>query len=151
MSLNGRQHQGGWLCTQERTIPSETAAGKQIIEELLSDLARLEWGEQEIFGIHLAVEEAVVNAIKHGNQFAADKSVRVCYYLNPDQLRVEITDEGGGFNPDAVPDPTEDENLECPSGRGLMLMRSFMSVVRFNDVGNSVLMERSRAAASSAP
>jgi serine/threonine-protein kinase RsbW len=64
-------------------------------------------------------------------------------------LRVEITDEGGGFNPASVPDPTEDDNLECPCGRGLMLMRSFMSVVRFNDRGNSVLMERSRTIAPS--
>ena len=129
-------------------MASETAAGKQIIEELLSDLSRLSWGEQEIFGIHLAVEEAVVNAIKHGNQFASDKTVRVCYYLSDQQLRVEITDEGSGFNPESVPDPTEDDNLECPSGRGLMLMRSFMSVVRFNDRGNSVLMERSRTGAA---
>ena len=143
-SLDGRPLQNGWLCTQERTIPSESAAGKQFIEDLLNDLSRSAWSEHEIFGIHLAVEEAVVNAIKHGNQFSPEKSVRVCYYLSIEQLRVEITDEGGGFNPEAVPDPTDDDNLECPSGRGLMLMRSFMSVVRFNDRGNSVLMERSR-------
>ena len=148
-SQNGRQHQNGpgqngWLCTQERTIPSETAAGKQIIDDLLGDLARHQWAEQEIFGIHLAVEEAVVNAIKHGNQFSSDKTVRVSYHLSSDHLRIEITDQGCGFNPESVPDPTDDDNLECPSGRGLMLMRSFMSVVRFNDQGNSVLMERHR-------
>lgn len=145
-SQNGRPCHNGWLCSQERLIPSETAAGKQVIDELLSDLVRLQWGEQEIFGIHLAVEEAVVNAIKHGNQFSTDKSVRVCYHLNSDALRVEVTDQGNGFDPEAVPDPTDDDNLECPSGRGLMLMRSFMTVVRFNEQGNSVLMERVRGA-----
>lgn len=149
-SPNGRPLQNGWLCTQERTIPSESAAGKQFIEDLLNDLSQLEWGENEIFGIHLAVEEAVVNAIKHGNQFSTEKSVRVCYYVSIEQLRVEITDEGCGFDPEAVPDPTDDDNLECPSGRGLMLMRSFMSVVRFNDQGNSVLMERTRTTANGA-
>jgi serine/threonine-protein kinase RsbW len=144
--LNGHSRHDGWLCSQERTIASETAAGKQFIEDLLGDLARHSWGEQEIFGIHLAVEEAVVNAIKHGNQFASDKTVRVCYYLSSDRLRVEVTDQGQGFNPEEVPDPTDDENLECPSGRGLMLMRSFMTEVQFNERGNAVQMERTRAA-----
>ena len=142
--LNGHSRNGEWLCSQERTIASETAAGKQFIDDLLSDLGRHLWTEHELFGIHLAVEEAVVNAIKHGNQFASDKTVRVCYYLSSDRLRVEVTDQGDGFNPEAIPDPTEDENLECPSGRGLMLMRSFMTEVMFNDRGNSVLMERAR-------
>lgn len=144
--LNGHSRNGAWLCSQERTIASETAAGKQFIDDLLGDLAQQSWSEQEIFGIHLAVEEAVVNAIKHGNQFASDKTVRVCYYLSNDRLRVEVTDQGEGFNPEAVPDPTDDENLECPSGRGLMLMRSFMTQVNFNERGNSVLMERTRTA-----
>ena len=59
-------------------------------------------------------------------------------------LRIEIEDEGAGFNPLDVPDPTAEENLELPSGRGLMLMKNFMSNVEYNSLGNRVTMEKKR-------
>jgi serine/threonine-protein kinase RsbW len=61
---------------------------------------------------------------------------------------VEIADEGSGFNPEQVPDPTDPENLECPSGRGIMLMRSYMNRVEYNAAGNKVVMEKHRQTAS---
>jgi serine/threonine-protein kinase RsbW len=131
-----------WTWSLERRIPSDTAAGKQVVDELLEQLKQRDWVEHDIFGVHLAVEEALVNAIKHGNQHDTHKSVSISYKMSPTRLRIQITDEGNGFNPDDVPDPTDEENLECPSGRGLMLMRSFMSSVQYNDVGNSVTMEK---------
>ena len=131
-----------WTWSLERQIPSDTTAGKQVVDELLEQLKRHDWVEHDIFGVHLAVEEALVNAIKHGNQHDRDKSVSISYKMSPNRLRIQITDEGNGFNPDDVPDPTDEENLECPSGRGLMLMRSFMSRVEYNEVGNSVTMEK---------
>ena len=134
-----------WVWSQEQTIPSDTSAGRQLLDALLSELTRQEWGEQDTFGIHLAVEEALVNAIKHGNGGDPAKSVRMVSKVSPSHVRVEITDEGQGFDPAAVPDPTEDENLEAPSGRGLMLMNCFMSHVEFNNVGNHVVMEKARS------
>ena len=134
------EQSGNW--SQERRIPSEATAGKEVIDELLVHLTEQSWDENDVFGVHLAVEEAVVNAIKHGNQNDRSKTVHVAYSASPKSLRIEITDEGDGFNPGDVPDPTDDDHLEMPSGRGLMLMRSFMSSVIFNDRGNSVVMEK---------
>ncbi len=135
--------QTGWEHTEDQTIPSDSMAGKQVIDQLLGKLAELEWNESDVFGVHLAVEEALVNAIKHGNQNDKNKNVHVHYKASPESIHIQITDEGAGFNPDDVPNPTEDENLELPSGRGLMLMRSFMSSVQFNGQGNQVTMEKS--------
>ena len=133
-----------WNLHTELRIASEPGAGKQAVDELLSHLQRHQWVEHDIFGVHLAVEEALVNAIKHGNRNDQSKQVHIVYKLADDVVRIEITDEGPGFDPKDVPDPTDDDNLEVPSGRGLMLMRSFMSVVEFNERGNGVVMEKRR-------
>jgi serine/threonine-protein kinase RsbW len=99
-----------------------------------------------VFCVQLAMEEALVNAIKHGNREDATKQVRVHCALSAERIRIEISDEGPGFDPTAVPDPTDDSRLEVPCGRGLLLMRSFMSLVEFNAAGNCVVMEKHRAA-----
>ena len=133
-----------WTWSNQQRIPSNSGAGKQVLDELLRQLEHHDWHEQEVFGVHVAVEEALVNAIKHGNRYDPDKSVRVVSHVSPQRVRIEIEDEGQGFDPDTVPDPTQDENLELPSGRGLMLMRAFMNRVEFNAVGNRVVMEKER-------
>lgn len=133
-----------WNHSVERKIPSDTTLAREILDTLLANLASNGWGEEETFGIHLAVEEALMNAIKHGNQRDPDKYVLVEYFLSPSRMRIVIEDEGPGFDPSAVPDPTDDENLELPSGRGLMLMRTFMSHVEYNERGNRVLMMKDR-------
>lgn len=131
----------------EETIPSETGAGKRILDRVLGELAVRQWVEHDIFGVHLAMEEALVNAIKHGNRMDENKCVKVRCRMSSDLLWIEISDEGPGFDPECVPDCTADENLEVPSGRGLMLMRSFMSRVEYQGCGNRVVMEKQRKAA----
>ncbi len=126
------------------TIPSVRGAGKDFISDLLSALHGGGWSEHEIFGIHLAVEEAVVNAIKHGNRHDDTKQVRIRCQLDVDRLWIEVIDEGPGFNPDDVPDCTCDDNLDIPNGRGIMLMRSFMSRVEYSPTGNCVTLEKRR-------
>jgi len=134
-----------WNQSVETKIPSDSGKAREILDELLNHLANNGWTEEDTFGIHLAVEEALMNAIKHGNQRDPDKSVMVEYMLTGEQLEIVIEDEGPGFDPNDVPDPTEEENLELPSGRGLMLMRTFMSLVEYNDRGNRVRMTKSRS------
>ena len=68
------------------------------------------------------------------------KQVRIVCKLSPNLLRIEIADQGPGFDPQDVPDPTADENLEKPGGRGVMLMRAYMDKVTFNRRGNRVSM-----------
>jgi serine/threonine-protein kinase RsbW len=133
-----------WSSTGELHLPSDAEAGKRAVDELLTRLQEHEWLENDIFGVHLAVEEALVNAIKHGNQYDDNKQVHFLYKLCKDRVRIEIIDEGDGFDPGDVPDPTDDDNLETPSGRGIMLMRNFMSHVEYNKTGNHVVMEKVR-------
>ena len=133
-----------WTWSIDRQIPSTAAEGKKIVDELLEQLAKHEWAEHDVFGIHLAVEEALVNAIKHGNQDDPSKFVHVVLGLSTAKMRIEVTDQGQGFDPGEVPDPTDDDNLDLPSGRGLMLMRSFMSLVEYNSIGNGVVMEKTK-------
>lgn len=116
-------------------------------DEIIRALEARQYSDHDLFGIRLALEEAVVNAIKHGNGNDPAKSVRIAYQVDDDHVRIEIEDQGPGFNPDEIPDPTLPENLERPSGRGIMLMRSFMNVVQFNDRGNCVILEKRRETA----
>jgi serine/threonine-protein kinase RsbW len=133
-----------WNVLVEQSIPSDALAGRAVMERLLCELEAVDWIQEELFGVHLAVEEAIVNAIRHGNREDASKQVRVCCRLAKDRLLIEVEDEGEGFVPEEVPDCTEDENLEVPSGRGIMLMRSFMTRVEYNEQGNRVIMEKIR-------
>jgi serine/threonine-protein kinase RsbW len=125
-------------------IPSDPAESRQVQEEIEQLLRSFEYTERDIFSIKLALEEALVNAIKHGNQMDRNKNVHVHYRVNRDRFDVHITDEGPGFDPYDVPDPTAVENLERPSGRGLMLMRHYMSEVSYSASGNTVVMSKLR-------
>lgn len=131
-----------WICSKEWKTPSDTGDARQFLDEMLKDLGENGWGEEHTFGIHLAVEEALMNAIKHGNQRNPEKYVTVEFRFNAKILQIVIEDEGDGFNPSDVPDPTLEENLELPSGRGLMLMKTFMTTVEYNAKGNRVFMEK---------
>lgn len=134
-----------WLWSNVETIPSDTAEGQRLIKELLAQLELAEWETHDSFGVHLAAEEALVNAIKHGNKQDPTKSVHVDMRVSKQQVLIHITDEGPGFNPEAVPDPTLDENLDVPSGRGVMLIRAYMTEVEYNEQGNSVRMVKTRS------
>ena len=125
-------------------IPSDPAEARKIQEDIERQLQASQFSEKEIFSIKLALEEALVNAIKHGNQFDRNKKVRITYKLDRDCFKINISDEGNGFDPDEVPDPTAIENLERPCGRGLMLMRYYMTEVQFSVTGNSVSMTKLR-------
>lgn len=92
------------------------------------------------FAIRLALEEALANAFKHGNRGDPQKVVKLDYSVDESEVAIEVEDEGPGFDPRHVPDPTDVENLEIPSGRGIVLMKSFMTAVEFNASGNRVRM-----------
>ena len=124
----------------ELTIPSDLAEARRVQELIEEALTASAYTEHDIFAIKLALEEALVNAIKHGNQMDRAKKVHIAYRFLSDRFEVQITDEGPGFDPNDVPDPTAVENLERPCGRGLMLMRYYMTEVNFSQAGNAVSM-----------
>jgi serine/threonine-protein kinase RsbW len=125
-------------------IPSDTAEARRVQEQIEQLLKIHQFGEREVFGIRLAVEEALVNAIKHGNQMDSSRKVRVAFQVSQEKFEVLIADEGEGFDPCEVPDPTAPENLERPCGRGIMLMRHYMTTVAYNERGNMVSMSKLR-------
>ncbi|HZV04460.1 MAG TPA: ATP-binding protein [Gemmataceae bacterium] len=127
------------LRTAEEIVP--------VIEGLLGNLQSAGYCEKETFAVRLALEEALVNAIKHGHQSDPSKEVQLRYHHTPECLLIEIEDQGPGFKPEGVPDPFTPENLERPCGRGLLLMQRYMTWVRFNDAGNRVTMCRHRISA----
>jgi len=121
-------------------IPSDPQQLRRVESAVIARLQQLNYGERAIFAVRLALEEAVVNAIKHGNKMDKAKKVTVTFSVDSRECRITITDEGAGFDPDAVPDPTMEENLEVPHGRGLVLIRAYMDDVTFTEKGNGVTM-----------
>ena len=121
-------------------IPNDTAEAREVQERIIGLMEQNAWPMRECFGVRLALEEAMVNAIKHGNRMESDKQVFIACELTAEEIMVVIEDQGEGFKPEDVPDPTEDENLENPGGRGIMLIRSFMNAVAYNDRGNRLTM-----------
>lgn len=128
----------------EIVIPSDTAAGQLVQDRIIRHLEELRYDDRDIFGVRLAIEEALVNAIKHGNGMDPNKTVRIACRVDQLKIRVEIEDQGTGFQLEEIPDPTADENLERPCGRGIMLMRAFMSLIEYNEIGNRVVLEKLR-------
>jgi len=123
-------------------IPSEPKLLSRVENRVIERLQALNYGERVLFGVRLALEEAVINAIKHGNKMDKTKNVKIAYAIDDRECVITVEDEGNGFDPVAVPDPTADENLELPHGRGLVLMRAYMDEVTFNERGNRVTMRK---------
>jgi len=121
-------------------IPSDPQQLRRIELLILPRLEALNYGERALFGVRLAIEEAVVNAIKHGNHMDKARKVTINYSVDAKECRISVEDEGDGFDPNAVPDPTVDENLELPHGRGLVLIGAYMDEVFHNEKGNRITM-----------
>ncbi len=115
---------------------------RQIEEDLLAQCQTHHFCQDDIFSIKLALEEALVNACKHGNKMDPAKQVIVSYRITDQRADVKIEDQGEGFNPAELPDPTMEENLEMTHGRGILLMRAYMSSVVFNPQGNKVTLTK---------
>ena len=128
----------------QMVIASDLAEVIHVQEKIALQLKSIQFDDREIFGIRLALEEALVNAIKHGNRLDCRKKVHVELHVHHDRIVIGIADEGPGFNPDQVADPLAAENLERPSGRGLLLMRHYMTEVNYHPPGNRVTMSKER-------
>lgn len=104
-------------------------------------LEKFRYADAARFAVRLALEEALVNAFRHGHKnLPANTPVRFGYTVGPDEVVMDIEDKGPGFDPGKVKDPTLEENLEVPTGRGLLLMRAYMARVEYLGKGNRVRM-----------
>ena len=127
-------------------LSSEPEEANKLVRQIADKLSRLQWQESDIFAVHMALEEALMNAIKHGNQHDASKPIDVLIRIREDSLYARIEDQGNGFDPDTVPDPCHDSNLQKPSGRGVALIRNFVDFVEYNAAGNAIEFRKSRTA-----
>jgi serine/threonine-protein kinase RsbW len=120
----------------------------RVLTAVAADMTALNYGSRDIFAVKLGLEEAISNAVKHGNRRDPAKRVRIRYRVTADRVVAEVADEGAGFDPAAVPDPRPGGYRDRPCGRGLFLMRAYMTWVAFNARGNEVTLCRLRGHAA---
>ena len=130
--------------TKILVIPSDLNAAWNAQQKIMDEVKVHAFSEQVVFAIRLALDEALNNAISHGNQRDPNKQVTIRYCVAPDGVMISVTDQGPGFDPKDVPDPTLDENISEPHGRGIMLMRAYMTSVTFSDNGRTVTLTKGR-------
>lgn len=117
------------LATTELTFPSRIEAVGEAAAAVSEFMNRLKLSDDVAFGVDMAVREAVTNAVVHGNKLDNTKVVGLTLRNTPAVFEITVHDQGNGFNPDTVPDPTKDENILKTSGRGIFFMRNFMDEV----------------------
>ena len=121
-------------------LPSELRHLDGVLDYLNERMLRLGIVNPEDSEVLIALDEAIVNAIKHGNKCDPRKAVHIVAEFSAEGVRFIIADEGPGFEREKVPDPTEPCRLLEPSGRGLLLINHIMDEVHFNQCGNRVEM-----------
>ena len=115
------------------------------VRRIAEEMASLGYPDRDIFGVRLALEECLVNSIRHGHLCDPEKVVLIRFSVTDERVLLSIEDEGPGFDPSSIPDPTASENLGNPNGRGLFLMKKFMTWVHFNEPGNCVTLCKCRS------
>lgn len=135
--MSNEQHIPGATVTR---IERDRAQIEALEERLFAEIEESGFPTSSQFAIRLALEEAVTNAFVHGNKNAEGSDITVEYAVEPGRVCIAVEDRGKGFDPNGVPDPTLEENLHKPSGRGLMLIKSYMTRVWHNETGNKLMM-----------
>ncbi len=128
--------------SRSMTVESTPTAIVEVCKSILAELKANNFSQEDIFSVHLALEEAFINAINHGNNLDPKKEVQIDYSVDLDRVEFSMTDQGDGFDPSQVPDPRCGENLYKTYGRGLLLIRSYMNTVEFNERGNCIRVVR---------
>jgi serine/threonine-protein kinase RsbW len=118
--------------TIELSIDSKLEFVEMVGSVTKSVTAKMGFDEGDASWIELAVHEAVINAITHGNNYSADKQVDVKFLIEQDAMTIYVRDHGEGFDPTHLPDPLDLENLLNPTGRGIFCMRTFMDEVEYS-------------------
>jgi serine/threonine-protein kinase RsbW len=116
----------------------------RVIGVVLEQMGTLAYGERDIFSVRLSLEEAITNALKHGNKYDPTKVVEVTWEVDGERVLATVEDEGDGFDPASIPDPLSEEGLARASGRGLLLMKHYLTWLRYNERGNRVTLCKHR-------
>ena len=132
------------LFREQFVLASRREEIEDAARKVLAAMEHAGYDKASAFAVRLALEEALTNAVQHGNKNDASRRVTVQCEISECEAVIDVHDEGEGFDPRSVPDPTAEENLDIPAGRGLMLMRSFMAEVTIHPPGNRVTMRYRR-------
>ncbi|MGH9948723.1 MAG: ATP-binding protein [Pyrinomonadaceae bacterium] len=124
----------------EFELPSAISLMHIVLEYLMKRVEKLGVVKAEQSNLFVALDEAFVNAVKHGNKFDARKLVRIGAEVSKHEARFTIEDEGEGFDVNNIPDPLDPENLFKASGRGVLFIYNIMDEVKYNDRGNRLTM-----------
>lgn len=140
-------HAAGHRVRDALSVASDPAEIERAEDRVLSTLESFHYPKASLFAVRLCLHEAISNSFRHGHRdLPASTPVRLAFDATPSQIEITIEDQGPGFNPSDVPDPTLEENLERGSGRGLLLIRAYMAVAEYNPKGNVIRMVYKRPA-----
>lgn len=128
----------------EFELPSSISPMQSILDYLMKRVEKVGVVRPAKSNLYVALDEAFVNAVKHGNKFNADKLVRISAEISNQEARFTIEDEGEGFDVNAIPDPLDPENLFKSSGRGVLFIYNIMDEVKYNERGNLLTMIKRR-------
>ena len=120
-----------------------TSESLTVVEKKIDEVTKEANVNEDLYGnVLVAVTEGVNNAIHHGNKSNPEKNVDINIEINTDnQLVFIIKDQGEGFDPDALPDPTDPANIEKPHGRGVFLMQQLSDEIEYEDEGRTVIIK----------
>ena len=122
-------------------LPNDLGAIDRSVEYLLERCRDVGFdGSRLRLNLRVGVAEALANAMLYGNNRDPGKRVTLEAWCSPDEVSVRVTDEGPGFDPSSLPDPTLPQNRTRSCGRGVFLIQQLMDQVEFNDRGNSIRM-----------
>ena len=127
-----------------RTFSSRLGNIPPVQDAVIADLEAAGYPEKCRFAVKLALDEAMANAVRHGNHSDPEQTVTTTWEVHDDRVEIHVEDCGCGFEPDELPDPTAPENIARPHGRGVMLMKAYMTEVSFNEAGNVVTLMKRR-------
>ena len=125
-----------------RELPTRLEIISQTIDELLTQVDKTLFSKDDFFHIRLCLEEALVNAMKHGNKLNPDLNVELTAETDSKGLMITIVDQGDGFDHEDVDDPTKEQNLRKPSGRGVFIVKTHVDQVEFFNQGRGIKMTK---------
>lgn len=124
----------------EFELPSSISLMHAVLDYLMRRVEKLGVVKSEQSNLFVALDEAFVNAVKHGNKFDSGKLIRIAAEVSRQEARFTIEDEGEGFDVNSIPDPLDPQNLFKTSGRGVLFIYNIMDEVKYNDRGNRLTM-----------
>ncbi|MEK7723785.1 MAG: ATP-binding protein [Acidobacteriota bacterium] len=124
----------------EFELPSAISTMHAVLDYLMKRVEKLGVINPEQSNLFIALDEAFVNAVKHGNKFDSNKIVKICAEVSAKEARFTVEDEGDGFDVNAIPDPLDPANLFKTSGRGVLFIYNIMDEVKYNERGNRLTM-----------